>query len=104
MKPVSGKASASAIRCSPPPNPISSPTFDRRVEQLSETRRRCSSDVEREARQQLLDQVGLVRAQFVTLAPSEERTLPVLGNIIVRRWVAVVRVADCDTHRSVWYS
>ena len=45
---------------------------DRAVEQLGEIARALARDVERQARQQMLDQVGLVRAQLVALAPSEE--------------------------------
>ena len=106
MKPVSGKASASAIRCSPPPNPISSLTcVDRRVEQLGEAGRAGAGDVERKARQQLPDQVGLVRAQFVTLAPPEERAVPVRAGAVAGRWIGIVRDrARRDAHRSVWYS
>ena len=35
--------------------------------------------------QQLFDQVGLVRAQSVTLAPPEERAVPVRAGAIVSR-------------------
>jgi hypothetical protein len=30
--------------------------------------------------------------------------VPVRGDLIVRRRVAVPGIAGCDTHRSVWYS
>ena len=81
--------------------------LDRRVEQLGETGRARSGDVERKARQQLLDQVGLVRAQLVALAPPEERAVPVRGIVVAGSRSSesrIVGIAGCDAHRSVWYS
>jgi len=104
MKPVCGNARASAIRCSPPPNPISRRTpsalGSNRVVR-SATR---SADVEREMRQQMLDQVGLMRAQPVALAPPEERALPINRGVTVGRCIAMIRIAGSAAHRSVWYS
>ena len=106
MKPVLGKASASAIRCSPPPNPISSLTSSTGGSNSSgETGGAGAGDVERQARQQLLDQIGLVRAQFVTLAPPEERAVPVRGIVVARsRSSESSGSRAADAHRSVWYS
>ncbi len=46
-------------------------------------------DVERKPRQQMFDQIGLMRTQPVTLAPSEERAVRVSDDIIVGRRVAI---------------
>ena len=48
---------------------------DRRIEQRREIGRAGLADVERKTRQQMLDQVGLVDAELVALAPPEERTV-----------------------------
>ena len=76
---------------------------DRRGEQAGKIGRAGTADVERQARQQLLDQAGLMRAKLVTLAPSEERALRGSGRV-VGRGVAVVGIAPGDAHRKVWYS
>jgi hypothetical protein len=49
----------------------------------------------------VFDQIGLVRAEFVTLAPPEKRTMRVRGSAIAGRRIAFRRIAGCDTHRSV---
>src|SRR5258708_4064243 len=72
-----------------------------RVEQVSEIGWARAADVERKARQQVFDQIGLVRAEFVTLAPTEKRTMRVRGNAIVGRCIAFRRIAGRDTHRSL---
>ena len=46
---------------------------DLAIEQLGERRRRAPGDVERQMRQQVIDQVGLVDAELVALAAAEER-------------------------------
>ena len=61
-------------------------------------------DVERKPRQQMIDQVGLVLAQLVALAPPEERAVPVRGRVVAGRAIMIVGIAGCDAHRSVWYS
>ena len=45
------------------------------VEQRAQVRRCWNIQVDRELRQQLRDQVGLVQAKLVALAPSEERAV-----------------------------
>jgi len=62
----------------------------RRIEQLRQRCWRRCVRVERKVRQQMFDQVGLMRAKLVTLAPSEERTLTLpLYAVIGRRLVPV---------------
>ena len=73
----------------------------RRIEQAGEIGRAGLRDVERKPRQQMLDQIGLVRAQLVALAPPEERTARVSGDAIVGRRIAIAGIALCDAHRSV---
>ena len=65
--------------------------IDRRIEQLGEAGPVRAADVERKPRQQMFDQVGLMGAQLVALAPAEERTVRVSGGVIVRRCVAAGR-------------
>ena len=43
------------------------------LEDFGETIRRGRSDIERQMRQQIVDQVGLVDAELVALAAAEER-------------------------------
>ena len=76
---------------------------DGRLEQLSEIGRARRGDVERELRQQMLDQIGLVRAELVALAPSEERAARVRAGVIVGRCVAVPpdRGWRCSSQRLV---
>ena len=76
----------------------------RRVEQVGEIGWRGAGDVERKARQQMLDQIGLVRAELVALAPAEERTVRVRGRVVAGRGVVIGWIAGGDAHRSVWYS
>ena len=52
----------------------------------------------------MFDQIGLVRAQPVSLAPAEERTVRVRGRVVAGQGVMIGRIAGCDGHRSVWYS
>jgi hypothetical protein len=73
----------------------------RRVEQVSKIGWARAADVERKPRQPVFDQIGLVRAEFVTLAPPEKRTMRVRGSAIAGRRIAFRRIAGCDTHRSV---
>ena len=105
MNPMFGKACASAIRCSPPPKPISSLTSSIvAVEQLGEPRRRWRCDIERQMRQQIVDQVGLMDAELVALAAAEERAARMRRRAVIRRRVAVAGIAWGSHHRSVWYS
>ncbi len=55
-------------------------------------------------RQQIVDQVGLVDAEFMTLAAAEERAVRMRGRTIVRRRVAIAGLVGGGCHRSVWYS
>src|SRR5262245_35651275 len=74
------------------------------VEQLGESRRRWRSDIERQVRQQIVDQVGLMDAELVSLAAAEERAARMGRRAIIRRRVAVAGIARGGHHRSVWYS
>ena len=71
--------------------------FKRRFENIREIFRRGRADIERQARQQIVDQIGLMRAQLVALAPAEERALS------MRVRVLAVGIGGAR-HRSVWYS
>ena len=67
---------------------------DRPVEQPGEIRWTRAANLQRKPRQQMFDQVGLVRAQPVTLAPAEERAVRVNDVGIVGRGVAIAGIAD----------
>ncbi len=74
MKPVAGNASASAIRCSPPPKPISSLTFSMPSSNNSVSASGAGAEMSSErCGSRCVDQVGLMRAQLMALAPPEER-------------------------------
>jgi hypothetical protein len=47
----------------------------------------------------MFDQVGLVRAQPVTLAPAEEGAMRVNDGSIVGRGIAIAGIANRGTHR-----
>src|SRR6266852_1045951 len=81
-----------------------SDTIDRRIEQSSKIGRAGAGDVERKARQQVFDQVGLVETKLVALAPSEKRAAGMIRSAIVGRCIAIGGIAGCDTHSSVGYS
>jgi hypothetical protein len=49
----------------------------------------------------VFDQIGLVRAQLVALAPPEERAVRASGSAIVGRRIAIVGIAGSYVHRSV---
>jgi hypothetical protein len=74
----------------------------RRIEQLRDSGggRRC--DVERKMRQQVLDEIGLVGAQFVALAAAEERAARMRRGIVAGWHVAGSGIARGRRHRSVW--
>jgi hypothetical protein len=72
--------------------------LDCRIEQGCEFGGTATADVEREMRQQMLDQVGLMRAELVALAPSEERALRMSSGAIIGRGVGV---AGGAAHRKV---
>ncbi len=73
MKPVCGNASASAIEMLAAAEPdLEADAFNWRIEQRRQMRRRLRCNVERKARQQMLDQIGLVDAELVALAPAEK--------------------------------
>src|SRR5882757_2379624 len=74
------------------------------VEKFAKVARLGTADVERKTRQQLVDQIGLTRAQLVALAPPEERTMRVRDPTILRRCIAIVGIARRGDHFSVWYS
>jgi hypothetical protein len=65
-----------------------------------------AADGEREPRQQVFDQVGLVQPQLVSLAAAEERTLRTDGVIgrIAGPGIVPGGIAVCAIHRSVWYN
>ena len=68
-------------------------SLDLTLEEIGEIARRGLSDIERQMRQQVIDQVGLMAAELVALAAAEERAACVRGGAIVRRPVAVTDVA-----------
>ena len=72
--------------------------LDCRIEQRREVGRTGTADVERKMRQQILDQVGLMRAELVALAPPEERALRMNRGAIIGWGVGV---AGGAAHRSV---
>ena len=72
--------------------------LDCRIEQRREVGRTGTADVELKMRQQMLDQVGLMRAELVALAPSEERALRMNRGAIIGWGVGV---AGGAAHRSV---
>ena len=78
--------------------------LDVAVEQIGKPRRRCRCDIERQMRQQIVDQVGLVNAELVALAAAEERAARMCRRAVIRRRVAVAGIARDGHHRSVWYS
>jgi hypothetical protein len=78
--------------------------IERSVEQVSETIRRRRCDIERQMRQQVVDQVGLMDAKLVALAAAEERTAPVRCRAVVGRNAAICGFVGSRYHRSVWYS
>ena len=95
MKPIFGKAFASAIRCSPPPNPISSRTsLVGGVEELGEVFRRGAADIERQLRQQFVDQVGLMLRSLWPLRRPKNERVRVRGGAVVRRPIAIADVAS----------
>ena len=59
------------------------------IEQLGEPVRRGRSDIERQMRQQIVDQVGLMDAELVALAAAEERAVRMQRRAVIRRRVAV---------------
>ncbi|MGY3497580.1 hypothetical protein ACVW1B_006999 [Bradyrhizobium sp. USDA 4502] len=75
--------------------------LDAVVEQLGQRLGRGRRDVDRQMRQQSVDQVGLVRAQLVALAPSEERAARMRHRAVVGG-IAIAAVAWSRCHRSVW--
>ena len=72
--PIRGCAFASEIRCSAPPNPISSRTLST---SLANSLRRSGgagfAEVKSELRQQCIEKGRLPRLEWVTLAAAEER-------------------------------
>ena len=76
MKPLCGLACACAIRCSPPPKPISSRRSSIGVwKQRAQIGRRRLGEIEREPRQQRVEQRGLPRLERMPFAPAEEGAL-----------------------------
>ena len=75
MKPVRGCRSASAIRCSPPPKPLSTRTSSTSLNSERKSAGRRPRNIELELRQQRAEQRGLVPAQRMALAPAEERAV-----------------------------
>jgi hypothetical protein len=49
----------------------------------------------------MFDQIGLMRAELVALAPPEQGTAQLRGDAIVGRRIAFRSIAGCNTHRSV---
>ena len=79
-----------------------------RIEKRRRDERCRAGDIQGKPRQQVLDQVGLMRAELVALAAAEERAMRA-QQLIGERRVAiigrrVVLIATGRSHRSVWYS
>ena len=53
------------------------------IEEVGESGRSGIFDIDRQTRQQVFDQVGLVQAQLVALATAEERPMRVPGRTVV---------------------
>ncbi len=64
-----------------------------RLEELGEIVRRGRADIERQMRQQIIDQVGLMDAELVALAAAEERAVRMRDAAVVRRRVAIADIA-----------
>jgi hypothetical protein len=62
-----------------------------------------AADLQRKPWQQVLNQIGLMRAQPVALAPAKERALGMDGDGFPGRRIAISGIPDCRTHRSNWY-
>ncbi len=78
---------------------------DLTLEQFGEIGRRgAAADIERQMRQQIVDQVGLVIAELVTLPAAEERAACMRRRAVVWRHVLIVGLVMGGDHRSVWYS
>ncbi len=105
MNPMCGKACASADQMLAAAKADFEPDIlDLAVEELGEMLAalpRC--DIERQMRQQIVDQVGLVNAELVALAAAEERAARMCRRAVIRRRVAVTDIARDGHHRSVWY-
>jgi hypothetical protein len=93
MKPVWPRLCASAARADFQPE-----VLNRGIEQVADILRGRAGQIEREMRQEMRDQIGLMRAQPVSLAAAEERALRVRRSpvIVRRRWTT-----GCGAHRSV---
>ena len=74
--------------------------FNRRIKQRGKIGRAGAADVERQPRQQMFDQVGLMDAELVALAAPEKRTVGVNAGAIVRRVGIRVIVPDRGLRRS----
>jgi hypothetical protein len=72
------------------------------IEQRRQVARGRRCNVKCEVRQQLCDQVGLMRPQLVALAAAEERPAPLLRLAGLMRIVMIVGIAACRAHRKVW--
>jgi hypothetical protein len=72
------------------------------IEQVTDIGGCFARDIEREMRQEVFDQVGLMRTKLVALAAPEERALP--RALVAGRGVTFGRIAGGRGHRSVWYS
>jgi hypothetical protein len=67
--------------------------LDVAIKQLGKPRRCGRGDVERQMRQQVVDQVGLMDAELVAFAAAEERAVDMCRRAVIRRRVAVAAVA-----------
>src|SRR5258708_37924985 len=65
--------------------------IDRSIEHFSEIGRARCRNVEGKPRQQMFDQIGLVRAQFVALAAPEERTMGASADAVAARGASLRR-------------
>src|SRR5947208_7552289 len=68
-----------------------------RVEQVSEIARAGAGNVERKPRQQMFDQIGLMHAELVAFAASEQCTARLRDDALVRRGIAFRSIAGCNT-------
>ena len=64
-----------------------------RLEDVGEIIRRGGADIQRQMRQQIVDQVGLMDAELVALAAAEERAVRMRDAAVLRRRIAIADIA-----------
>src|SRR3954452_8492410 len=74
----------------------------RRIKELHGVGRWRAAEFEREPRQQMLDEIAVMRTELVSLAAAKERTRRAGDTAIVRRCLAIAGFAAAGAHRGVW--